>query len=306
MIPSGLVRVICTIPLSNTTWKYSQRKNSKITSSLRHYRDKLWRIPESPTDPYGIPRCRNSKITWSLWAFLHDELKSLQNLIFSKGGKRGEGNRCKGCLHSGLDPRGGHQGPQFQCLLLVCAPYTTMPPALLEAHEILWESLLPTDVFVNASKKKRQPNSELSLNFAEDPTPDPTSVVRNPQKNPIMEKDIRLTLSRRLVCLSLCWHTLWQIDSTIPSFISRQIPCGMSPPSLPPPPSQCWPLHGIFQDSLLLQQKKTIRNVAFFSVLTHSTADSTLPSFLSRQIPHEMSPPSLSLSLHLCFCADTF
>lgn len=120
-----------------TTLQRETLKNSRITNRS------LWHS-----------KIQNSKITRSLWAFLHDELKSLQNLFFSKGSKREEGNRCKGCLHSGLDPRGGHQGPQFQCLLLVCAPSTTMPAALLEAHEILWDSLLPTDVFVDASKKE--------------------------------------------------------------------------------------------------------------------------------------------------------
>lgn len=299
MIPSGLVRVICTIPLSNTTWKYSQRKNSKITSSLRHYRDKLWRIPESPTDPYGIPRCRTPKSPDPYGAFLHDELKSLQNLFFSKGGKREIGASC---LHSGLDPRGGRQGPQFQCLLLVCAPSTTMPAALLEAHEILWESLLPTDVFVDASKKETATQFRTLSQFRRRHNSGSNIRCQKPKKIRSWRKTFSpASLQPPLLSLFVLTHSV--ADSTIPSFIRRQIPCGMSPPSLSPslsvltipgniprfpPPSSA--------------EKKPSGMFAFFSVLTHSTTDSTLPSFFSRQIPHEMSPPPLSLSPSLFLC----
>lgn len=94
-------------------------------------------------------------------------------------------------------------------------------------------------------KKKQKPNSELPLNLTEDPTPDPTSVVRNPKKSNHGERH--------------------------------------SPACLPPP------LLSLF-------------------VLTHSVASRLIPPFHRSSVDkfHMKCHLPLSLSLHLCFCADTF
>jgi hypothetical protein len=98
-------------------------------------------------------------------------------------------------------------------------------------------------------KKKQQPNSELPLNFAKDPTPDPTSVVRNPKKSDQGERHSPASLPPPVLSLFVLTQSVE--DSTIPSFISRQIPCGMSPPSLSADHSMNIPRFP------LLQQKKT-------------------------------------------------
>jgi hypothetical protein len=55
-------------------------------------------------------------------------------------------------------------------------------------------------------KKKQQPNSELPLNFTEDPTPDPTSVIRNPKKIQSCRKTFAC-LSPAASSVSLCADT---------------------------------------------------------------------------------------------------
>ncbi len=154
-------------------------------------------------------------------------------------------------------------------------------------------------------KKKLQPNSELSLNFAEDPTPDPTSVVRNPRKSDHGERHSRLPLSSRLFCLSLCWHILWQIPPFHRSSEDKFHAECLLP--LSPPPSQCWPFQEIFQDSpLLLQQKKNHQECLPSSLCWHILQQ--IPPFHHTSVDkfHMKCHLPLSLSHHLCFCADTF